>query len=92
MMPTHVRLLVEQRNGPRLSPELERYLRWEYGPDTGAGYLLAELERITARRPPKARRTARSIVRAITKALKALVARPEIKGHSEVSGRPGPHA
>jgi len=91
MMPTYSRLLVEARRGPRLSPELERYLRSEYGPGTEAGYLLAELERENAARRRTKRPVGRSVVHAIARAMKGLVVRGA-RDAEEVSARPQPQS
>ena len=92
MMPTYSRLLVEARRGPRLSPELERYLRSEYGPGTEAGYLLAGLERENAARQRGRRRAGRSVMHAIAEALKGLVGRRARRSAGEVSARPQPQS
>ena len=60
------RAVVEERVKPRHLVELAEYLRREYGPATGPGYVLAELANGSAPKPHKGRA-------ALVKAVRALV-------------------
>lgn len=91
MMPTHIRAIAEERGRRRLSPELERYLRWEYGPGTGAAYFLAELEHAANRRH-EARPHRPSIIARIERAIASLVARARSRRRGGVDPRPQPRA
>jgi len=62
------RAVVEERVKPRHLVELAEYLRREYGPATGPGYVLAELANGSAPKPHKGRA-------ALVKAVRALVPR-----------------
>lgn len=61
------RAVVEERIRPRHLAELAEYLRHEYGPATGPGFVLAALADGTA---PKARK---SLWASVAKAARALV-------------------
>ena len=63
------RAVVEERMKPRHLAELAEYVRHEYGPATGPGFVLAELANGTA---PKARK---GLWASLAKAANALVPR-----------------
>jgi len=67
MQQLYGRAVVEERIKPRHLAELAEYVRHEYGPATGPGFVLAELADGTA---PKARKSPWA---SVAKAAKALV-------------------
>ena len=67
MQQLYGRAVVEERIKPRHLAELAEYVRHEYGPATGPGFVLAELANGTA---PKARK---GLWASVAKAAKALV-------------------
>lgn len=67
--------VMEERLRPRRHTELAAYVRREYGPNIGPGFLLAEVANGGATGPPRRRRAAGTgLLAGIAKAMKALVA------------------
>ena len=66
--------VVEGRRNPGNLAEIAAYVRREYGPGIGPGFLLAEIANGTAGKPRKRPgATADRVIRAISRALKAIV-------------------
>lgn len=64
--------VVEERTNPRQLAELSRYLRMEYGPGTGPGALLAEVNGRSRSR--KAEKGSNGVLRVFRRIVKALLA------------------
>jgi hypothetical protein len=74
MAEAYGRALMEERLRPRRHAELAAYVRREYGPNIGPGFLLAEANG-GATGPPRPRRSrGPGLLAGIAKAMKALVA------------------
>ena len=66
--------VMEERLRPRRHAELAAYVRSEYGPRIGAGFLLAEANGGVTRPPRRRRASGPGILAGLAKAMKALVA------------------
>lgn len=74
MMEAYGRAVVEERIQPRHLAELAAYLRHEYGPATGPGFVFAEMADGATRKPRKGREAASNgVFHTLAKAMKALV-------------------
>ncbi len=78
-------VLEERRHPPHLA-ELSRYLRMEYGPGTGPGYLYAAMAD-GARRTKRGRRTPGRVLRTLSKVVRALLPG---NGRKPKTGSPAP--
>lgn len=68
------RAVIEERLKPRQFAEIAAYVRREYGPGIGPGFLFAEMANGTAGKPRKRPgETADRVVHAITRAIRAIV-------------------
>ena len=72
MMEAYGRAVVEERVTPRHLRELAAYLRWEYGPGTGPGFILAEMANGAAP-PPAKGKWAQGVFHALARAVRAVV-------------------
>jgi len=73
MMDAYGRAVVEERTKPRHLAELAAYLRHEYGPATGPGFVFAQMADGARRAPRKGPEAANGVLRTLAKAVKALV-------------------
>jgi hypothetical protein len=74
MADAYGRAVIEERLKPRQFAEIAAYVRREYGPGIGPGFLLAEVANGTAGKPRKRPgATADRVIHAIAKAVRALV-------------------
>jgi hypothetical protein len=74
MMEVYGRAVIEERLQPRQFAEIAAYVRREYGPGVGPGFLLAGIANGAAGGPRKRRiRVSRGVIRTLAKAMKALV-------------------
>lgn len=73
-MEAYGRAVVEERTKPRHLAELAAYLRHEYGPATGPGFVFAQMADGAARTPRKGPEAApNGVLRTLATAVKALV-------------------
>lgn len=74
MAEAYGRAVIEERLKPRQFAEIAAYVRREYGPGIGPGFLLAEVANGAAGKPRKRPgATADRVIHAIAKAVKSLV-------------------
>jgi len=74
MMELYGKALMEERLKPRHHAEIERYMRWEYGPAVRPDFLFAAVADGAARRPGRSRPLA-GLVRALGRVAMAIVPR-----------------
>lgn len=87
MMEMVGRAIVEERLGPRQFAELAAYVRQEYGPGNGPGFLIAAAIDGARKRPKRREAVLPGVIRALAKGVKALV--PGI-GKSRKANDPNP--
>ncbi len=66
MLGEYGKAVVRERRSPQHYAELSRYLRMEYGPGTGPGYLLQEMANGTETRKGLAVRAYKALAKAVS--------------------------
>lgn len=72
-MQEYGKAVVEERTRPQHLAELSRYLRMEYGPSTGPGYVFAEMANGARKSRKRGKRAARRVLKTLSRAARALV-------------------
>lgn len=86
MLYEYGKAVAEERRRPRNSGELEKFLRWEYGPGTNMGFLLAER---AARVPRRWRRPKLGLAKALKAIMDALSRAPRVASNEAQGGGAG---